>query len=95
MTQSNVNKWRGATPPSGMVLFSLNQHLKTNHRLLREGYVSTTRDIVTTTRRIAEAIRATPGVTIVGQQYVALLCLSRHRVAIQGCQCFVIGSCRL
>merc|ERR1711971_712315 len=32
----------------------------------REGYVSTTRDIVTTTRRIAEAIRATPGVTIVG-----------------------------
>merc|ERR1719192_2169651 len=32
----------------------------------REGYVSATRDIVTTTRRIAEAIRATPGVTIVG-----------------------------
>ena len=21
MTQSNLNKWRGATPPSGMVLF--------------------------------------------------------------------------
>merc|ERR1711990_1356788 len=32
----------------------------------REGYVSAARDIVTTTRRIAEAIRATPGVTIVG-----------------------------
>jgi len=32
----------------------------------REGYVSATREIVTTTRRIADAIRATPGVAIVG-----------------------------
>merc|ERR1719495_1250503 len=32
----------------------------------REGYVSATRDIVTTTRRIADAIRATPGVAVIG-----------------------------
>ena len=31
--------------------------------------MSATRDIVTTTRRIADAIRATPGVAIVGWQY--------------------------
>ena len=45
--------------------------MKSNHWLLREGYVSATRDILTTTRRIAEAIRATPGVTIVGHQNFA------------------------
>merc|ERR1719323_50973 len=32
----------------------------------REGYVSATRDIVTTTRRIADAIGATPGVAVIG-----------------------------
>ena len=34
VTQSNLNKWRGATPPSGMVLFLTNQYLPQSSRLL-------------------------------------------------------------
>ena len=39
----------------------------------REGYVAATRDIVTTTRRITEAVRAIPGLQIVGVPEVSVV----------------------
>ena len=48
----------------------------------REGYVSATRDIVTTTRRIADAIRATPGVAVIGRQSFFSVFFSRSMIRI-------------
>ena len=44
--------------------------------------MSATRDIVTTTRRIADAIRATPGVAVIGRQSFFSVFFSRSMIRI-------------
>jgi len=50
----------------------------------REGYVSTTREIVTTTRKIAESLRAIPGLYIVGSPDVSVIAFDSHDFNIYG-----------
>jgi len=50
----------------------------------REGYVSTTRDIITVTRKIASAISTIPGLYIVGSPDVSIIAFDSHDFNIYG-----------
>jgi len=50
----------------------------------REGYVEATREIVTTTRKITEGVRATPGLKIVGVPEVCVVAFTSDQFNIYG-----------
>jgi len=50
----------------------------------REGYVSTTREIITVTRKIASALRDIPGLYIVGSPDVSVIAFDSHHFNIYG-----------